>query len=69
MRTMTIPNERNQQSSPPTTRENLLDTSNADILEALRQNAFRMENFYYGVKMNDAPRRNADAPEVNQLGD
>jgi len=33
--------------------------------EALRQNSFRIENFKYGVKVNDAPRRNAAAPSVS----
>jgi hypothetical protein len=32
--------------------------------EALRQNAFRVENFNYGVAVNDAQRRNADAQTV-----
>lgn len=39
MHTMMTPNERNQGSSPQKIGENLLDISNADILEALRQNA------------------------------
>jgi GT2 family glycosyltransferase len=41
--------------------------SNEDFLlgEALRQNSFRIEDFNYGVKVNDAARRNADAPAVS----
>lgn len=43
--------------------------ANDDFLfgEALRQNGFRMGNFDYGVKINDSPRRNPDAPEVQRL--
>jgi len=33
--------------------------------EALRQNLFRIESFNYGVKVNDAPRRNATSPSVS----
>jgi GT2 family glycosyltransferase len=45
--------------------------ANEDFLlgEALRQNGFPIENFNYGVKVNDAPRRNAGAPAVSaQVG-
>ncbi len=31
--------------------------------EALRQNGFARADFHYGIKVNDAPRRNAAAPE------
>lgn len=32
--------------------------------EALRQNSFSIQNFKYGVKVNDAPRRNPNAQAV-----
>ena len=35
--------------------------------EALRQNHYRIGMFEYGVKINDAPRRNAQAAEVEHL--
>jgi hypothetical protein len=35
--------------------------------EAMRQNRYRIGMFEYGVKINDAPRRNAQAPEVEHL--
>jgi GT2 family glycosyltransferase len=43
--------------------------ANDDFLlgEALRQNGFKMGRFDYGVKINDAPRRNPHAPEVLDL--
>jgi len=43
--------------------------ANEDFLlgEALRQNGWRIGGFHYGVKVNDAPRRNADATEVCDL--
>jgi GT2 family glycosyltransferase len=43
--------------------------ANEDFLlgEALRQNNFRIENFNYGVKVNDAERRNAYAIQVTSL--
>lgn len=34
--------------------------------EALRQNGLQIGNFKYGVKINDADRRNAHAPEVSR---
>jgi hypothetical protein len=44
--------------------------ANDDFLlgEAMRQNQWRMGEFHYGVKVNDAPRRNAAAAEVCDLG-
>jgi GT2 family glycosyltransferase len=43
--------------------------ANEDFLlgEALRQNNLLLGRFDYGVKINDAPRRNSDAPEVRRL--
>jgi hypothetical protein len=43
--------------------------ANDDFLfgEALRQNDLQLGIFDYGVRINDWPRRNAAAPEVNQL--
>jgi len=43
--------------------------ANEDFLlgEALRQNGFRLENFNYGVTVNDAPRRNQNAAETHRL--
>ena len=43
--------------------------ANEDLLlgEALRQNGLRLEECDYGVAVNDAPRRNAEAPEVTKL--
>lgn len=35
--------------------------------EALRQNGFKIGDFHYGVKINDAPRRNAGAAEVRDI--
>jgi hypothetical protein len=35
--------------------------------EALRQNQFQIGSFYHGISMHDAPRRNADAPEIREL--
>jgi GT2 family glycosyltransferase len=43
--------------------------ANEDFLlgEALRQNGFRLEHFHYGVKVNDALRRNEAAAHVLRL--
>jgi GT2 family glycosyltransferase len=35
--------------------------------EALRQNGYKIGDFHHGVKINDAPRRNADAPQVREI--
>lgn len=35
--------------------------------EALRQNGFKIGDFHHGVKINDAPRRNAEAAEVRDI--
>jgi GT2 family glycosyltransferase len=35
--------------------------------EALRQNQFRLGSFKYGLNINDAPRRNAEAAEMHLL--
>ncbi len=35
--------------------------------EALRQNGYTLGRFNAGVMVNDAPRRNADAPQISQL--
>jgi GT2 family glycosyltransferase len=35
--------------------------------EALRQNQLEIGSFRHGLKINDAPRRNSDAPEVREL--
>ncbi len=43
--------------------------ANDDFLlgEALRQNGRILGNFEYGVRINEAPRRNAAAPEITRL--
>lgn len=43
--------------------------ANEDFIlgEALRQNCMEVGDFRFGVKINDAPRRNADAAEVREL--
>jgi hypothetical protein len=43
--------------------------ANEDFLlgEALRQNNLKLGRFDYGVKINDAPRRNPQAPEVQRI--
>jgi hypothetical protein len=43
--------------------------ANDDFLlgEAMRQNGHPVGNFYYGVNINDAPRRNSNAAEVCEL--
>lgn len=45
--------------------------ANEDFLlgEALRQNGYRIGTFHHGVAVNDHPRRNAEAPEVERLPD
>jgi len=44
--------------------------ANDDFLfgEAMRQNDWPMDEFHYGIRINDAPRRNAAATEVRDLG-